>query len=181
METEPPDVMVLGAIRQGKKNFDKIQRITRLDPATLEGILSRLEERGLIIPVQKKSFFRTKVEILITDKGSNELDQRLFEVRQKWGQMQELYQKKDKKGLGRMMDDNRSFLPMMMFFGIMDIMMFSMMFSMMGAAMTDYVPAESIPEGYEDAGDAGDAGDLGDAGDAGVDHGFGDGGFDFGF
>ena len=51
----------------------------------------------------------------------------------------------------------------------------------MGAAMTDYVPAESIPEGYGDAGDAGDAGDLGDAGDAGVDHGFGDGGFDLGF
>ena len=53
--------------------------------------------------------------------------------------------RRDKKGLGRMMDDNRSFLPMMMFFGIMDIMMFSMMFSMMGAAMTDYVPAERHP------------------------------------
>lgn len=181
METDPPDVMVLGAIRQGKRSFDKIQRITKIEPAALEGILARLEERGLIIPVQKKSFFRTKVEILITDRGSKELDDRLYEARQKWGQMQEMYQRKDKKGLQGMMDDNRSFLPMMMFFGIMDIMMFSMMFSMMGAAMTDYVPAENIPEGYGDAGDTGDAGDLGDAGDAGIDHGFEGGDFDFGF
>lgn len=178
MGTEPTDVMVLGAIRQGKKSFDKIQRVTQIDPATLEGILSRLEQEGLIIPVQKKSFFRTKIEILITDRGSEELDNRLYEARQKWGQMQEMYQKKDKKGLEGMMDANRSFLPMMLFFGIMDIMMFSMMFSMMGAAMTDYVPAESIPEGY---GDAGDAGDMGDAGDVGVDHGFDGGDFDFGF
>ena len=181
METEPPDVMVLGAIRQGKRSFDKIQRITKIEPAALEGILARLEERGLIIPVQKKSFFRTKVEILITDRGSKELDDRLYEARQRWGQMQELYQKKDQDGLRGMMDDNRSFLPMMMFFGIMDIMMFSMMFSMMGAAMTDYVPAENIPEGYGDAGDSGDAGDPGDAGDAGIDHGFDGGDFDFGF
>lgn len=180
METEPSDVMVLGAIRQGKKKFDQIRKTTNLDPAELEGILAKLEERGLILVEHKKSWMGTKIEILITDKGSDELDHRLFEVREKWTQMQALYQKKDKKGLERMMDDNRSFLPMMMFFGIMDIMMFSMMFSMMGAAMTDYVPAESIPEGYGDTGDASSM-DGGDSGDMGVDHGFGDGGFDFGF
>ena len=180
METEPPDVMVLGAIRQGKKKFDQIRKTTNLDPAELEGILAKLEERGLIVVEQKKSWMGKKIEILITDKGSDELDHRLFEVREKWTQMQTLYKKKDKKGLERMMEDNRSFLPMMMFFGIMDIMMFSMMFSMMGATMTDYVPAESIPEGYGDAGDAGGA-DAGDAGDMGIDGGFGDGGFDFGF
>ena len=180
MDTDPTEVMVLGAIRQGKKSFDKIHKITNIEKNKLDGILSRLEERGYIMAVKKKSWFGTKIEIIITDKGSNELDDRLFEAREKWGQMQQLYQKKDKKGLEQMMDGNRSFLPMMMFFGIMDIMMFSMMFSMMGATMTDYVPAESIPEGV----DTGDMG--GDAGDAGVDNGFGDGGFgggdfDFGF
>lgn len=178
MQTDPTDVMVLGAIRQGKKSFDKILRVTQIDPAALEGILSRLEQKGLIIPVKKKSFFRAKVEILITDKGSQELDDQLYEARQKWGQMQEMYQKSDKKGLQGMMDSSRSFLPMMLFFGIIDIMMFSMMFSMMGAAMTDYVPAESMPDGFGDTGDTGDAGDMSDPG---VDHGFGDGGFDFGF
>ena len=179
MDTEPTEVIVLGAIRQGKKNFNKIQRATNIKPDELEGILSRLEKLGHIMVVTKKSWLGKKIEILITDKGSNELDNRLYEAREKWGRMQQLYQTKDKKGLQDMMDGNRSFLPMMMFFGIMDIMMFSMMFSMMGATMTDYVPAESIPEGF-DTGDAG--GDAGsDMGDVGVDNGFGGGDFDFGF
>jgi len=34
----------------------------------------------------------------------------------------------------------------MMFFGIMDMVMFSMMFSMMGMAMSDYVTPENMPD-----------------------------------
>lgn len=188
MENESADAIVLGAIRQGKKNFKGIRKIARIQPEELEGILERLENRGLITVQTKKGWLGTKIEIYITDKGSNELDHRLYEAREKWGQMQQLYQKKDKDGLKGFMDSNRSFLPMLMFFGIMDIMLFSMMFSMMGATMTDYVPAENIPSEYSDAaaGDTGDmaggdAGDMGSAGDMGVDHGFGGGDFDFGF
>lgn len=184
MENESADVIVLGAIRQGKKNFKGIQKISRLRPDELESILQRLEDRGLITVQTKKGWLGTKIEIFITDRGSDELDHRLYEAREKWGKMQQLYQQKDKDGLKGFMDSNRSFLPMMMFFGIMDIMLFSMMFSMMGATMTDYVPAENIPSEYGDAaaGDAGgaDAGDVG-GGDVGVDHGFGGGDFDFGF
>ena len=47
---------------------------------------------------------------------------------------------------------------MMMFFGIMDMMMFSAMFSMIGASAGDYVPADQMPDAG--AGDSGDAGDL---------------------
>ena len=179
MDTEPTEVIVLGAIRQGKKNFNKIQRATNIKPDELEGILSRLEKLGHIMVVTKKGWLGKKIEIIITDKGSNELDNRLYEAREHWGRMQQLYQTKDKKGLRGMMDDYRGLLPMMLFFGIIDMMMFSMMFSMMGASMTEYVPAESVPEGL-DTGDAGgDAG--GDMGDVGVDNGFGGGDFDFGF
>ncbi len=173
MSTEPSDVMVLGAIRQGKKNFNAIKKTTKLNPAELEGILSRLEHDGHIMVVRKKGWLGQKIEIIITDKGSNELDNRLYEVRQKWNQMQALYQKKDKRGLKDMFDDNRSFLPMMLFFGIMDIMMFSMMFNMMGMAMSDYVPAESMPDGYDDPG--------ADAGGDGMDPGIDGGGFDMDF
>ena len=52
-----------------------------------------------------------------------------------------------KRKLKQQMDENKSILPMMMFFGVMDMMMFSMMFGMMGMAMSDYVPAENMPEG----------------------------------
>ena len=45
------------------------------------------------------------------------------------------------------MDQSR--LLILPFFGLMDMMMFSMMFSMMGIGMSDYVSQENIPnDGY---------------------------------
>ena len=167
MESEPKDVIVLGAIKRGNKKFDKIQKATKIEPEELNQILEKLEERKLIQVQEKKGLFGKKIELTVTEKGSKELDERLFEVQEKWNQMQSLYQSGDKQKLQQYMDDNKSFLPMMMFFGIIDIMMFSMMFSMIGMAMSDYVPAESVPEGM-DSGEGMDGGE-----------GPGDGGFDF--
>lgn len=171
MEEEAKDLIVLGAIRRGEKKFDKIQRATKIDPDELNSILEKLEERGFIKVEEKKGWLGKKIEMNVTEKGSNELDQRLHEVQDKWNQMQAIYQSGDKQKLKQYMDENRSFFPMMMFFGIMDIMMFSMMFSMIGVAMSDYVPAESIPEGAETS----DGMDGGEGMDGG---GFDDGGFD---
>ena len=164
MDPEPKDVIVLGAIRRGEKKFDKIQRITQVDPEELNSILEKLEERGFIQVEEKKGWFGKKIELIVTEKGSTELDERIHEIQERWGNMSQIYKTGDKQKLQECMEENKSFLPMMMFFGVMDMMMFSMMFSMMGMAMTDYVPTDSIPE------------DSGmDGGDSGMD----DGGFDF--
>jgi len=53
------------------------------------------------------------------------------------------------------MENNKSFIPSMMFFGIMDMMMFSMMFSMIGMAMSDYVAPENMPEAGDEGMDNG--------------------------
>ena len=166
MEEEAKDVIVLGAIRRGERKFDKIQRSTQIKPEELNEILEKLEERGFITVEEKKGWLGKKIELKVTEKGSNELDQRLHEIKEKWNQMQVLYQSGDKKKLQGFMDDNRSFFPMMMFFGVMDIMMFSMMFSMIGASMGDYVPAESMPDGADGAMDDGsmDGGGMDDGG-----------------
>lgn len=182
MEEEPKELMVLGAIKNGIRKFDKIAKTVQVDPKELNSILERLEERGFIQVREKKGWFGAKVELTATDKGLREVDQRVHEMQQRWGTMSTLYKKGDKQKLKQYMDDNRSFLPMMMFFGVMDIMMFSMMFSMLGMSMGDYVPAESIPEGMgEDGADGGDSADGGGFGDDGGGGGFGDGGFDIGF
>lgn len=163
MDPEPKDMMVLGAIKSGNKKFDKIQKTTKIEPEELNKILERLEERGLISVETKKGFFGPKVQIFVTEKGQNELSQRIHELEQHWNQMTLLWKSKDKEKFKQYMDDNRSIIPMMMFFGIIDIMMFSTMLSFMGAQMNDYVPADQIPEGA-------DGGDM----DGGMD----DGGFD---
>ncbi len=166
MESEPKDLIVLGAIKNRIAKFEKIQKTTQIEPEELNSILEKLEERGFITIREKKGWLGTKIEIIATDKGANEVDQRVHELQEKWNQMSLLYKTGDKQKLKQYMDDNKSFLPTMMFFGVMDMMMFGMMFSMMGMMMSDYVPQESIPEGMD-----------GDAMDGGSD--LSDGGFDF--
>ena len=113
------------------------------------------------------------MEITVTDKGSKEVDQRVHELQDKWNQMSMLYKTGDKDKLKQEMDNIKSILPSMMFFGVMDMMMFSMMFSMMAIPMADYVSSENMP-------DTADAGaDGGGMDDAGADGGGMD--FDIGF
>ncbi len=167
MEPEPKDLIVLGAIKNGIKKFDKIKKTTQIDAEELNTILESLEKRGLISVQEKKGWFGPKVELITTEKGDREVDERVHEMQEKWNRMSLLYKSGDKQKLKQYMDDNKSFLPTMMFFGIMDMMMFSMMFGMMGMMMSDYVPQESIPDGLD-----GDGMD-----DGGAD--MSDGGFDF--
>jgi len=164
MEAEPKDLIVLGAIKHGIKKFDKIQKMTKIEPEELNLILEQLEKRGFIQAKEKKGLLGMKVEITVTDKGYKEADERVHELQTKWNQMSLLYKTGDKDKLKQEMENNKSIIPSMMFFGIMDMMMFSMMFSMIGMAMTDYVAPKNIP----------------DTGDGGMEDGsMEDGGFDF--
>ena len=165
MEPEPKDLIVLGAIKNGITKFDEIKKTTQIDPEELNSILEKLEARGLIAVQEKKEWLGTKIEINATQKGSKEVDKRVHELQEKWNQMSLIYKTGDKQKLKHYMDENKSILPTMMFFGVMDMMMFSMMFGLMGSMMSDYVPQESIPDGMD--GDAMD-GDS-DRADGGVD------------
>ncbi len=151
MDIEPKNIIVLGAIRAGIKKFDKIQKIRHIEPEELNSILEKLENRGFIQVEEKKGLLGTKVEILVTEKGSKEIDEQIHEVQTRWNQMSTLYKTRDKENLKQYMDENKSFFPMMIFFGIMDMMLFSMMFTMMGIAISDYVPLESMPEGWDES------------------------------
>ena len=158
MESDPKDVIILGSIRRGKKKFLNIQNETKVNPGELNLILEKLENRKFIRVDESKGWFGKKIELKITEDGSNELDRKIIEIQDKWKEMQSIYESGDKQKLQQKMEENKSFLPTMMFFGVMDMMMFSMMFSMMGIGMSDYVSQENMPE--EDMGDDG----MGDEG-----------------
>ena len=134
METEPKDVIVLGSIRRGKKKFSNIQNETKISG-------------------EKKGLFGKKIELKITETGSDELDRKIIEIQSKWKEMKSLYENGDKQQLQQKMEENKSFLPTMMFFGVMDMMMFSMMFSMMGIGMSDFVSQQDMADqGMDDGG-----------------------------
>lgn len=165
---EPKALMALAAIRDGAKNFDKIQKATRVDPEELNSILESLEGDGLIEVREKGGWLGKKIEITCTERGLDEAQKGTVEMQDRWNKLVSVYKSGDKGRLKKYMDENRSFLPTMMFFGVMDMVMFSMMFGMLGMAMTDFVPSESVPDGGADS-DGGMDGDSGGMGDGGFD------------
>ena len=167
MEEEAKDLIVLGAISNGARQFNKISKVTKIKPEELNNILEKLENRGFINIQEKKGWLGKKIELNVTEKGNREIEERVHELEGKWTSMSNAYESGDKQKLQQIMKNEKSFLPTMMFFGVIDIMMFSMMFSMMGMAMSNYIPTEDMSQ-FDD-------GTTGDGlGDSGMD----DGGFD---
>ena len=167
MEEEPKDVMVLTAIANGKTDEKKIVKFTRLTPFEVASVIERLILAGLVERVEKKGLLGTKLILNLTEKGGRELHERKFELEQRYEKMVMLAKHGDKKQFEEMVAMNRSWIPAMMFLGIIDMIFWMSMLSMMGMAMND-----TMPDGYDagadmgaDQGDVGsDFGDLGDIG-----------------
>ena len=66
------DMLVLGELNGGTKNFEGIKKNTALDSNELNSILEDLEKRGLIRVEQKKGLFGVKIELYATEKGFRE-------------------------------------------------------------------------------------------------------------
>tara|TARA_B100000953_G_scaffold33359_3_gene26476 strand:+ start:407 stop:925 length:519 start_codon:yes stop_codon:yes gene_type:complete len=146
MEEKAKDLIILGAINNGAKQFNKISKVTKINPEELNGILEKLEASGFVTVQEKKGWLGKKIELNVTEKGNREVEERVHELQGKWDNMKNAYESGDKQKLQQIMKDEKSFLPTMMFFGIIDIMMFSMMFSMMGMTMSSYIPSEDMSQ-----------------------------------
>ncbi|RNJ77051.1 MAG: hypothetical protein D9C04_04955 [Nitrosopumilus sp. B06] len=134
------DMMVLGAINHGISKFGKIQRTVGINPKELDSILRRLEDSGLIRVEERKGWLGTKIEIVPTDAGKKEVDTCMVGLKDGWGKMAAIYKTGNKEGLKQVMDENKSSIPMMMFFGVMDMAMFGLMFGLIGATAADFLP-----------------------------------------
>ena len=132
MENQPEEIIVLGTIQSGVTKFDKIRKITKIEPEKLNQILEILEKNNLIRVETKKGLFGPKIKIFVTDKGKKRIEESIQNLEQNWKQMTVLWKSQDKQKLRQYMDDNKTILPMMMFFGIIDIMMFSTMLGFLG-------------------------------------------------
>ena len=127
MNEESNDVIVLGIIKSGIKSFDKISKMAKVSPEELNQILEKLESKEFISVKEKKGLFGKKVELFTTEKGEKELEHRIHELEGKWNQMTQLYKSGDKQQLKKYIDENKISFKEMMFFGVLDMMMFSMM------------------------------------------------------
>jgi len=64
VESEPKDLIVLGAIKNRIAKFEKIQKTTQIEPEELNSILEKLEERGFITIGRKKDGLEQKLRLL---------------------------------------------------------------------------------------------------------------------
>ena len=63
MEEEAKDLIILGAINNGARQFNKISKVTKIKPEELNNILEKLENRGFITIQEKKGWLGEKIEL----------------------------------------------------------------------------------------------------------------------
>ena len=142
----PNHFIILDVIARGITNIDKIAKVTKInDYAEIELIVNDLLTQRLIVKSEIRGFLgRKKTEIRITETGLRLLNAKKRELEQKLEQVQRWYDNGDSSRLESFMDSNRTWIPMMLFSGIMNATFFMSMMSLMGMAMN---PAESAAIG----------------------------------
>ncbi len=70
-ESKPksPDMLVLGELNHGTKNFNVLQKNLGIDNKTLNSVLEDLENQGLMRVEQKQGLLGPKVELYPTEEG----------------------------------------------------------------------------------------------------------------
>jgi len=143
----PKEASVLATIKAGIKSFDRISKVANIPPTELDQVLEKLESGDLIVVNEKKGFLGIKIEISITEKGEKNLENQIRELREKWKQMIQLYKLEDKQKLQQAIDENKMSYKQMIFFGILEMAVFSRMFSMVEWTMADYISPKDVPPG----------------------------------
>ena len=69
MKPQTLDMLVLGELNRGVKNFNSIQRNLGIDSKPLEEALQSLENQGLMKIQHKQGLLGPKTELIPTDKG----------------------------------------------------------------------------------------------------------------
>lgn len=182
----PRHFIVLDAIARGIKNVDKISKATRLSREEVEIIINDLSLQRLIIKEEKRRRFfgGNKLEIKVTETGLRMLNSKKQELQQQAEQLKQWNKSGNTAQLQSYMksNNNRSWMPFMLFSGIMDILFFTSMMSMMGMALNPMESQMAADSGSGGDGGAGDTEtDSSGAGASEADTGGGDfGGFDGG-
>ncbi|MDQ3835644.1 MAG: MarR family winged helix-turn-helix transcriptional regulator [Thermoproteota archaeon] len=165
MTESPKHFMVLDAISQGYGAAGKIAKVTKISKDEVEMMLNDLVVQKLVVAEQKKGYFGRKTLVRITEIGSRLLSFKKQELEQKFRDLESKYMKRDRGGIESFMDNNRAWIPMMIFSGVMSAVMFASMISFMGMTMN---PVESAMA--EDAAVNTDAQDVADTQSAAEDN-----------
>ncbi|HEY4679819.1 MAG TPA: hypothetical protein VIH04_00965 [Nitrosarchaeum sp.] len=69
LKPKSTDMLVLGELNHGTKNFDALQKKLGIDTETLNSVLEDLENQGLMRVEQKQGLLGPKIELYPTEEG----------------------------------------------------------------------------------------------------------------
>src|ERR671919_2310842 len=142
-KNSPNHFIVLDAIARCIKSVDKISKATRFPQEEVELIVNDLSLQRLTVREKKRRFFGgSKLEVKVTETGVRMLNSKKHELQQQAEQLKQWNKNGNTAQLQSYMNsgNNRSWVPFMLFSGIMDILFFTSMMSFMGMALN---PMES--------------------------------------
>ena len=155
----PNHFMVLDAIGRGMKTADKISTVTKLDNTEVELILNDLAVQRLVNRMEKKGFLKRKMEFTINETGQNLLNSKKHELEQKTKDIKQAYGNGNTAQFQSFMGTDRTWIPLLLFSGLLDVLFFASAMSFLGLAMS---PQESSM-----AGDTGEASESASDSDTG--------------
>ncbi len=147
----PNHFMVLDAIGRGMKTADKISTVTKLDKTEVELILNDLVVQRLVNRIEKTGFLRSKIEFTINETGLDLLNSKKREFDQKTKDIKQAYGSGNTAQFQSFMGTDRSWIPFLLFSGLLDVLFFASAMSFLGMAMS--------PQESSIAGDTGEATD----------------------
>ena len=183
----PLDYMILGLMRNGifkvQTMFSRLQKVSSMK---ITKRLNEMEKRGLLQGDKKESWLTRQFNptVTLTDKGKEEIEKKIGDLREEWDKLVVLYEKKDKEKLREGMNSNRMNFPLMMMMGFASGMMMGNMLGMNQMMMGDFMAEVdyAYDMGYADGAGFGDGAMPAESGDFGGDGGgFMDGGMGVGF
>lgn len=140
--SSPKHFMVLDAVSRGIDDIDKIAKVTKFDKAEVELAVNDLAAQRLVLAHAKKRtlFGRRGLQVSMTETGGRLLQEKKRHLEKKANELQNSYRNGNRQATQSFMDENRAWLPMMIFSGLMSAVMFASIMSFAGMAMN---PAES--------------------------------------
>ena len=123
-----------------------LQRLTKLPKEEVESIVNDLFTQRLVVKVEKKGFFKKKVNLGVTEIGLRLLNAKKQELEKKDSRCNSHLIMVTVTQLQSYMDANRMWIPLMLFSGIMDVIFFTSMMSFMGMGMNPIESALTSPD-----------------------------------
>jgi len=179
----PFDYVLMGLLRNGISKLQTMYaRFPRMSVMKITKRLNEMEKRELLEGDKKESWWTRQYnpKITLTDKGKEEIEKHIDEMKAEYDKLVLLYEKKDKKKLREGMDSNRMNFPFMLLMGMTTGMMMGNMLGMNQMNTGDFMQ-EAYDQGYADGSGEGGFMEGGDFADGSGEGGFMDGGAQVGF